>query len=164
MMLMKGHLSLKSLAAVTVLTACLPGPSLAAAKWARCTPYSKEEAVTKVYDVELKTDSEKLSLIRDVRVDNSKLPDNFYTESSNSQIIAPARWFATEIVIGPFKSNTYTATVSSGETITRSSNDSLKISRQDLSYEWGPVLLGKVYWSENFGSCKIIPSPVKTLF
>ena len=93
----------------------------------------KGNGVSIIYDVELKTDSKKFSLIRDVRADKTKFPDNFYTESSNTQIIAPAKWFPTEVVIGPFEGYTYTATLSSGKKITTSDKRSLKISRQDLS-------------------------------
>ena len=167
LMLMKGHLSLKSLAAATVFTVCLPAPSLAATKWARCTPYPKDRAITVVYDVELKTDSAKISLIRDVRVDQNKLAEmspNAYAESSRSQIIAPAQWFPTEVVLGPFEGNPFTYTGSSGKTITSKTTRYLSISRQDLSYDFGSEVLNVKSWSRNFGSCKIIPNPVKTLF
>ena len=167
LMLMKGHLPLKSIAAATVLTACLPSSSLAATKWARCTPYPTERAITVVYDVELKTDSVKISLIRDVKVDQNKLAEmspNAYAESSRSQIIAPAKWFPTEVVLGPFENYPFTFTSSSGKTITSKSPQYLSISRQDLSYDWGKEILGKQSWSRNFGSCRIIPNPVKTLF
>lgn len=157
LMLMKGHLSVKSLAAIAVFTACLPGPSLAAAKWARCTPYPKDRAITVVYDVELKTDSEKISLISDSRVDKNKLDSQMHAESERLQIIAPAKWFPTKVVIGPFESYSYTYTSSNGQSITQRSKNTISISRENLSYGWGNGAL-------DVGSCRIIPSPVKTLF
>ena len=160
LMLMKGHLSAKSLAAIAVFTSCLPGPSLAATKWARCTPYPKGVDITVVYDVELKTDSEKISLIRDVRVNKIRPSDSIYVESSNSEIISPARWFPTEVVVGPIDF-TYLGT---DDWRIQTSKDFIKISRQDLSYATASEIGGEVHWYENYGSCKIIPNPVKTLF
>ena len=104
-----------TLCALAVLTLSLPGPSLAATKWARCTPYPKDRSITIDYDVELKTDSDKISLIKEVRVDQNKLQNGSYAEPSRSQIIARAKWFPGEVVIGPFNAYTFTFTTEGGK-------------------------------------------------
>ena len=154
------NLSLKSLFAVAVLAGCIPGPSLAATKWARCTPYPKDRKITVVYEVELKPDSDKISLTKDVKVDQGKLPSGTYAESSRSQIITRAKWFPSEVVIGPFKAYNFLYTYK-GENRLSDITLSLGISREDLSYR--RKLKSTGIWSDQ-GTCKIIPNPVKTLF
>ena len=165
LMLMKGPLPLKSIAAVTVSTVCLQAPSLASAKWADCTsPYNPKRSIISSYKVELKTNSDKVSVIRNTVVLQEKLPSGMSTESANVQIIAPARWFPAEVVIGPFDGHPVSRTSESGSFITNRSASWLKISRQDLSWDQGIDVLGTRSWYGLKGSCRIIPNPVKTLF
>ena len=118
LMLMKGHVSVKSLAAIAVFTACMPGPSLAAAKWAECTTAPNPKAsIINSYKVELKTNSDKVSVIRDTVVIQEKLDPKLSSKSAQVQIIAPASWFPTEVVIGPFDGHPSTYTSDNGKSI-----------------------------------------------
>ena len=165
LMLVKSYLPLKSIAAAAVLTACLPSSSLAATKWAKCTGgWSTEAAVVHSYEVELKTDSEKISLIRTTQIIRENLKPGTSGLPDTTQIIAKAAWFPTEVVIGPFPGIPFTITKENGELFTHTSDLWLKISRQTLSWDQGVDILGAKSWYGLKGSCRIIPSPVKTLF
>ena len=169
LMPMKGHVSVKSLAAIAVFTACMPGPSLAAAKWAECTfAPNPKAAIINSYKVELKTNSDKVSVIRDTVVIQEKLDPKLSSKSAQVQIIAPASWFPTEVVIGPFDGHPSTYTSDDGSSITNKSPNWLKISRETLQWDQGMNFTldspDKKTWYGLNGTCRIIPNPVKTLF
>ena len=174
LMLMKGHLSLKSLSLVTGLTACLPSQSLAAEKWADCTrgtPSNPKGSIITTYKVELKTNSDKISVIRDTVVIQENLDPGLSSKSAQVQIIAPASWFPTEVVIGPFDGHPSTYTSDDGSSIISRTPSYLKISRQTLQWDQGmnfpldpPDKKTWLYQNGTCGTCRIIPYPVKTLF
>ena len=169
LMLMKGHVSVKSLAAIAVFTACMPGPSLAAVKWADCTTsYNPKRSIVSSFKVELKTNSDKVSVIRDTVVIQEKLSPQLSSKSAQVQIIAPASWFPTEVLIGPFDGHPSTYTSDSGRVVTSKTPTWLKISRQTLEWDQGITFPGDSADSKNWyglnGTCRIILNPVKTLF
>ena len=169
LMLMKGHLSLKSMAAVAVCTACLSGPSLAAAKWADCTRPPNPKGITSNYKVELKTGSDKVSIIRNTVVKQELLHPRLKSDSAEVQFIARANWFPSEIVIGPLKAHPSIYYSESGNVVRSGTYTPwIKISRETL--EWtegstrGGVEPGERDWHNTLGTCRIIPNPVQTLF
>ena len=59
------------------------------------------------------------------------------SKSAQVQIIAPASWFPTEVVIGPFDGHPSTYTSDDGSSITSKTPSYLKISRQTLQWDQG---------------------------